>query len=138
MSYGRYPDVPLVGARECHAAARKLLAAGIDPMAKRKVDKAVRTASDANSFRTAALLWPAHWRVGKSERYADTTSRRLEANMLPLLGARPIAEIEAPELVAMAKAPPVQSWARCPSILRPISATTLTTLRFGWIMRRPM
>jgi integrase len=61
-------------------------------------------ASDANSFHAIAGLWLAHWRVGKSSRHVDTTRRRLEANMLPLLGARPIAEIEAPELVAMVKA----------------------------------
>ena len=33
-----------------------------------------------------------------------TVQRRMEADILPCLGARPIAEIEAPELVAMAKA----------------------------------
>jgi hypothetical protein len=36
MSFGQYPDVPLVDARERHSAARKLLAAGVEPMAKRK------------------------------------------------------------------------------------------------------
>jgi integrase len=34
----------------------------------------------------------------------DSTKRRLIANILPSLGARPIAEIDAPELVAMTKA----------------------------------
>jgi integrase len=104
MSYGRYPDVSLADARAAHAEARKLLANGIDPMAKRKADKAAVKASDANSFKTVAQLWLSHWRTGKSERHADTTSRRLEANVYPLLGTRPIAEIEAPDLVAMVKA----------------------------------
>ncbi len=35
MSYGKYPDVGLTRARELHAAARSLLAAGTDPMADR-------------------------------------------------------------------------------------------------------
>ena len=104
MSYGQYPDVPLVDARERHTEARKLLAASVDPMAKRKADKAALMASDANSFQTVATLWFEHWSVGKSPRHADTTRRRMEGNMLPMLGARPIAEIEAPELVAMVKA----------------------------------
>ena len=103
MSYGQYPDVPLVDARERHAEARKLLAAGVDPMAQRRADKAALMASEANSFKMVAQLWLAHWRVGKSERHADTTSRRLQANIYPILGARPIAEIEAPEIVRMVK-----------------------------------
>ena len=98
------PDVPLVDARELHAEARKLLAKGIDPMAKRKEDRAALMASDAHSFQTVALLWLAHWRVEKTERHAETTRRRLEANVFPLLGARPIDQIEAPELVQMVKA----------------------------------
>lgn len=103
MSYGRHPDVPLVDARDRHAEARKLLAAGVDPMAKRKADKAEQRASEANSFKTVAQLWLTHWRVGKSERHADTTSRRLETNIYPAIGTRPIAEIEAPEIVRMVK-----------------------------------
>ncbi|MGD0830692.1 MAG: Arm DNA-binding domain-containing protein, partial [Terracidiphilus sp.] len=36
MALGQYPDVPLVLARERHAAARALLATGVDPMQVRK------------------------------------------------------------------------------------------------------
>ena len=39
MSFGQYPDVPLVDVSERHAEARKLLAAGVDPMEKRKAEK---------------------------------------------------------------------------------------------------
>jgi integrase len=101
MSYGQYPDVPLALARERHDAARKLLATAVDPMAQRKADKA---ASNANSFKAVAQLWHSQWSVGKSLRYADTTRRRLEANVYPHIGTLPIAEIEAPELVRMVKA----------------------------------
>lgn len=104
MSYGRYPDVPLALARERHDAARKLLASGTDPMAQRKSERAAAATEDAASFATVAKLWLEHWSVGKSPRHVDTTRRRLEANTLPMLGARPIAEIEAPELVRMVKA----------------------------------
>jgi hypothetical protein len=54
MSYGKYPDLPLADARERHAEARKLLAAGVDPMAQRKAEKAALMASDANSFHAIA------------------------------------------------------------------------------------
>ena len=104
MSYGQYPLVSIVDARECHAQARKLLATGVDPMAKRKADKAAKMASASDSFRTVAQLWLAHWRVDKSKQHVDATARRLEANVLPRLGTRPIAEIEPRELVGMVKA----------------------------------
>jgi integrase len=103
MALGQYPDVPLVLARERHAAARKLLATGVDPMAQRKAEKTARKATDENSFQTIAGLWLEHWRVGKSRQHVDATRRRIEANIFPLLGARPITEIEAPELVTMVK-----------------------------------
>ncbi|MGA9671484.1 MAG: integrase arm-type DNA-binding domain-containing protein [Terracidiphilus sp.] len=40
MAFGKYPDVPLVLARERHAEARKLLAIGTDPMEQRQADDA--------------------------------------------------------------------------------------------------
>lgn len=104
MSFGQYPDVSLANARERHAAARKLLSDGVDPMAQRKAERVKSASADAHSFRSIAHLWIEHWSVGKSRRHVDTTRRRLEANTLPMLGARPVAKIEAPELVKMAKA----------------------------------
>lgn len=104
MSFGRYPEVPLALARERHLEARKLFASGIDPMAQRKVEKTAQMANTANSFQSVASLWMEHWQDGKSPRHVDYVKRRMEADILPCLGARPIAEIEAPELVAMTKA----------------------------------
>ena len=104
MSYGKYPDVPLALARELHQNARKLLASGVDPMAKRKADKLENQISQENSFEAVAKKWLAHWRVNKSIRHADSVQRRLEADVFPALGSRPINKIEAPELVKIAKA----------------------------------
>ena len=100
MSFGSYPDVSLSLARERHTAARKLLATGKDPMAQRKAEKA----AVENSFQNIAKLWREHWQNGKSPRHVDYVKRRMDADILPCLGTRPIAEIEAPELVAMTKA----------------------------------
>jgi integrase len=104
MTLGKYPDVPLALARERHAEARRLLATGVDPMEQRKAEKTAFKAKKENSFQTIAGLWFEHWRVEKSRQHVDATRRRMEANILPLLGSRPITEIEAPELVAMVKA----------------------------------
>jgi len=104
MSFGQCPDVSLADARERHGSARKILAAGVDPMAKRKAEKVAGMAAASGSFRTVALLWIDHWKVDKSEQHVITMRRRLGVNVFPTLGARPIDEIEAPEVVAMVKA----------------------------------
>lgn len=104
MALGRYPDVSLSKARELHRDARVLLASGIDPMAKRKEEKNSDKAASENSFQTVALQWHEHWKAGKSPRHVDYVKRRMDMDILPCLGTRPIAEIEAPELVAMAAA----------------------------------
>lgn len=104
MSFGGYPDVPLVDARERHAAARKLLASGVDPMAARKAERMASALGDTRSFRTVALAWYEHWKADKSPQHIDVTLTRLERDILPRLGARAIDEVEAPDLVLIAKA----------------------------------
>ena len=99
MSFGKYPEVSLALARERHAEARKMQATGTDPMAERKAKKPAAE----NSFQSIASLWMEHWQDGKSPRHVDYVKRRMDADILPCLGARPVAEIEAPELVAMTK-----------------------------------
>ena len=104
MSFGKYPDVSLAQARERHKEARKLLASRIDPMAQRKADKTVERTASVNSFANVAALWLKHWSVGKSSRHVLQVTRRMDADILPRLGTRPIAEIKAPEVVEMVKA----------------------------------
>jgi integrase len=100
MTFGKYPDVPLALARERHAEARKVLATGTDPMAERKAERAAAE----DSFQSVASLWLEHWQDGKSPRHVAYVKRRMDTDILPCLGARPVAAIEAPELVAMTKA----------------------------------
>ena len=103
LSLGAYPDVSLAQAREGVDRARKLLAAGDDPMAKRKADKvATRTAAE-NSFEAVARKWWTSWKPARSEQHAGQVMRRFEANVFPYIGPRPVSDIQAPELVAMLK-----------------------------------
>ncbi len=104
MALGKYPEVSLAVAREHHAAARRQLAAGDDPMTQRKADKLAAKADKESSFESIANQWLEHWRVDKSSQHIDATERRLKANVFPHIGSRPIAKIEPPELVAMVKA----------------------------------
>ncbi len=103
MSLGKYPDVPVAAARERHAAARRALAEGTDPMAERKASKVAQRVSEESSFATVAGKWLNHWQVGKSPRHVDSTRRRLDTNVLPALGEFPVDKIEALEICGMVK-----------------------------------
>ncbi|MES1976716.1 MAG: integrase arm-type DNA-binding domain-containing protein [Pseudomonadota bacterium] len=104
LSLGAYPDVSLAQAREGVDAARKLLALGVDPMAQRKAEKVAGLTAAENSFEAVARRWWANWKAARSEQHAGQVMRRFEANVFPHIGTRPVAGIQAPELVAMLKA----------------------------------
>ena len=104
MTLGRYPDISLADARDRHGDARKRLAKGVDPMAQRKAEKTAEKIAVETSFQSVAGKWLEHWRHGKSPRHAAYVERRMEVDVFPRLGARPIEQIEAPEVVAMVTA----------------------------------
>jgi len=101
MTLGAYPYVPLATAREKYGAARTLLAKDIDPMAQRKAAKTAKKAKAQNSFQSVTLKWLVKWQPNKSQRHVASVKRRLEKDILPVLGARPIADIDVPEVVKM-------------------------------------
>lgn len=100
LSLGRYPAVSLKDARGKRDAARELLAEGMDPSAARKAEKAKGKRDAGNSFAAVAHEWFEHRKAGWVPTYAGRLLSRLEADILPALGHRPIGEIEPPELLA--------------------------------------
>lgn len=104
MALGIYPDVSLAQARQAANEARQLLAAGTDPMEQRKADKIKSERSVDNTFEIVARKWWAHWSPARSPRHAEYVIRRLEADVFPTLGDRPVNEIQAPEVVKVVKA----------------------------------
>ena len=103
MTFGMYPDVSLSEARELRDSARKHKKRGVDPMAERKTAKLVRRVAAEDSFSTVGKAWFTQWKGDRNARHADYTLRRLETNVFPELGARPVSEIQTLELVAMTK-----------------------------------
>lgn len=99
ISLGVYPDVGLKDARARRDDARRLLANDIDPSENRKVQKAASTDRAANSFEVIAREWFAKHSPGWAVSHADKIIQRLEKDVFPWLGGRPIAEITAPELL---------------------------------------
>lgn len=99
LSLGVYPDVGLKDARERRDEARKLIAAGIDPAAQRQQEKQEAATAAANSFAAITAEWLGNQLLAASTR--DKLERRLERDILPYLGKRPIAEIKPAELLAV-------------------------------------
>lgn len=103
LSLGVYPDVGLKDARERRDAARKLVADGIDPGENRKAIKAAKTERAANSFEVVAREWFAKYEPTWAKDHANRTIRRLERDVFPWLGGKPVAEIKAPELLTIVR-----------------------------------
>lgn len=101
LSLGVYPDVGLKEAREKHTEARKLLAAGVDPSANKKAMKAAQGNRAANSLEVVAREWFASRAPSWKENHSSKIIRRLEVDIFPWLGARPITEISAPDLLTV-------------------------------------
>jgi integrase len=100
LSLGVFDDVSLKKARKRRDDARGLLADGIDPSAHRQAEKREAAIREANRFEAVGREWHAKYANGWTAKHADDVRRRLESNLFPDLGARPIAEIDAPELLA--------------------------------------
>ena len=99
LSLGVYPDVSLKDARERRDDARKQISDGIDPSYSRKAQKAVRQEKAANSLELVAREWYEKHSPNLVDAHGDRIIRRLERDIFPSLGARPIADITAPELL---------------------------------------
>lgn len=101
LSLGIYPDVALKAARDRRDDARRMVAEGIDPSENRKAQKTARTDRAANSLEVVAREWYAKYSPTWVENHGNRILRRLERDIFPWIGGRPMAEITAPELLAV-------------------------------------
>jgi len=100
LSMGTYPDTGLKGARDKRDVARALLRIGVDPGAQRKAAKAAGAESAANSFEVIAREWHAKQSATWVDLHASRIMLRLENDIFPWLGSRPIADIPAKDFLA--------------------------------------
>lgn len=91
LGLGQYPAVSLSQARDKRDAAKKLLADGKDPADK----------SEAATFESFARRWHATNKSRWVEAHAERVLSRIERDVLPQIGNRPIGEIEPTEIVAL-------------------------------------
>ncbi|WP_128000931.1 tyrosine-type recombinase/integrase [Piscinibacter defluvii] len=103
LALGSYPAISLAQARLDRDAARLKLKGGVDPSAERRDERLTRKVRLGTTFEAVARSWHENWKGAKSARHADYVLRRLEADVFPAIGAKPIAEVTAPQLLALAK-----------------------------------
>ncbi|EEP9256668.1 integrase arm-type DNA-binding domain-containing protein [Salmonella enterica] len=104
FSIGVYPAVSLSDARQRRDEARRLLAQGIDPNAKKQAEvKELKAKRDnTRSFRTVAKAWFAT-KTKWSDDYGDAVWKRLETYVFPVIGDKDVAELDTGDLLVPVK-----------------------------------
>lgn len=99
LALGSYPDVGLKAAREARDKARAMLANDQDPGQNKKDLKAIKLLLGSDTFKGIALEWHQGKSKVWSESHANNILGRLERDVFPWLGNRPISEITVPDLL---------------------------------------
>lgn len=97
LSFGAYPALGIAAARDKRKAAKALLAEGKDPMkAKGEV-----ISENGDTFYMVAKRWHENRQSALNAAHAERVWSRMERDVFPSLGQRPIHEINAPEVLEM-------------------------------------
>ena len=92
LALGPYPERSLAEARDKRDEARKLVRNGIDPGEERKREKRDQKVRSVNTFRLLANEWHKAQLAKWKTHHAASIARRLEVDLFPSLGERPIAK----------------------------------------------
>jgi integrase len=99
LTLGAYPDVSLKRAREKRDDARRHVADGVDPSAKRQAERKAA----ADTFVAIADEWLLTKKKALTPATWERDHNQLHKWVVPYLGNRPISAVEAPELLAVLK-----------------------------------
>ena len=100
LALGTYPEISLADARQSRDESRRQVAHGIDPSAVRKAQKQAET-EERETFEVIAREWHIKFNPTWTPGHATTILSRLERDLFPWIGKRPMTEIKAPELLAV-------------------------------------
>lgn len=101
LSFGVYPEVRPLEARDKAKAARDLIRAGTDPSEDKKAVKRDSEIASASTFEIVARDWMDGRKTQvEPSQYVKTLSR-MENDVFPWMGKRPISEIDAPEILVL-------------------------------------
>lgn len=101
LALGIYPEVSLKDARDKQAVAYLKLSAGIDPAEERRIEKLKRYVSLEDTFEPIAKEWIEQKRGIWSDSHSRNILHRLNNDIFPKIGKRPVREITAIELLAV-------------------------------------
>jgi len=100
LSLGVYPAISLKEARAKRDAERKKLDHNLDPSAERRAERLRKELASENAFEAIAREWYGKQLHTWVPNHSRDVMRRLELNIFPKLGRRPIAEIDGLELLS--------------------------------------
>ncbi len=99
ISFGPYPIVTLAEAREKQMEAKKMLQNNADPSKARKDTAHKEIRKVQNTFKFIAHEWHEIQSETWSDRHAKNVMHKLETDIFPFIGKRPITEIDVPDLL---------------------------------------
>lgn len=103
LSFGRWPEISLVDARERRDAARKQVAMGIDPGVAKKAEKEAVRNEGKDSVEVVAREWHKEFLRTWSDQYAAAIMDRMERDVFPWLGSRKTGNVTAPDVLKVLK-----------------------------------
>jgi integrase len=99
LSLGAYPEVPLALARERQMEARRLIDRDVDPLEQKKQEKRATRLASVNSFEAVGREWYSKFSATWAASHSSKVLLRLQNNLFPWLGSRPIGGLEADEIL---------------------------------------
>lgn len=103
LSIGKYPTITLADARDRREEAKRLLSQGLDPCAVKQEIKQEALNEAANTFEIIAREWHTLKTPEWSQVNAETTLKRLENDIFPVIGKYPIKTITHKMILDMAQ-----------------------------------
>jgi integrase len=103
LSFGDYPTISTAAARKARDEALAQLQQGIDPSELKKITKAAQKTAAKNTFGEVAREWFIKEKASWTDGHAKHTLARIERNLIPWLGSRPIGEISTKDVLAVLK-----------------------------------
>jgi len=104
LSFGPYPALTLVDARQRRDEAKAMLREGRDPAVERRVAVKARTAEGENTFEVIARRWHELRKPTWSTVHAEDVLRSLERDAFPDIGDLPLTSIESPKVLEVLNA----------------------------------
>lgn len=104
LAFGVYPHVSLADARDRRAEARRVLASGKDPATHKKEVEREKKIAMGHTFESVARAWHENVSSEWVKEHSERVLSRMERDVFPAIGNRPISEIEAPEILDLLRA----------------------------------